>query len=247
MKAAVITLPTLAAPVDQLWDVLLDLGELDIPWSLIGGQMVLLHGLEHGLTPPQISQDGDIIADVRASPGALRGLVHELEANGFVLEGISTDGRAHRYLRTAQPRPVVIDVLAPDGVGPRVDLTTSPPGRTIEVPAGTQALTRTETVEVRHRARTGRVPRPSLLAAVVGKAAACKLPGDPARHMRDLAFLCALIEDPFAMRQEMTSKDLSRVRAAAPMLSDRAALPWRQLPTEFRSRGSDALDILLGP
>jgi len=242
----VITLPPLPAPVDQLWDVLLDLSELDIPWSLIGGQMVLLHGLEHGLTPPQISQDGDIIGDVRANPGALRGLVRELVAYGFVLEGMSTDGRAHRYVRTAQPRPVVIDLLAPEGVGPRVDLTTSPPGRTIEVPAGTQALTRTQIVDVRHGSRTGRVPRPSLLAAVVGKAAACRLPGDPARHVRDLAFLCALVEDPFAMRQEMTSKDLSRVRAAAPMLSDRDAQPWRQLETEFRSRGADALDILLG-
>ncbi|MGQ0630280.1 MAG: hypothetical protein ACT4P1_04510 [Sporichthyaceae bacterium] len=244
MSCPVIALPPLAPPVDQLWDVLLDLGDLEIPWSLIGGQMVLLHGLEHGHLPPQISQDGDVIGDIRASPNALRELVHELEARAFVLEGISTDGRAHRYTRAAQPRPVVVDVLAPEGVGPRVDLRTSPPGRTIEVPAGTQALTRTQIVDVRHGTRTGHIPRPSLLGAVVGKAAACKLPGDPARHLRDLAFLCALVEDPFAMRAEMTSKDLSRVRAAAPLLGDRDAPPWRQLGTDLRSRGSDALEIL---
>lgn len=246
MSRPLIVLPPLACPVDQLWDVLLDLGELDIPWSLIGGQMVLLHGLEHGHSPPQISQDGDVIGDVRASPTALRHLVQELVARGFELEGISADGRAHRYIRPAEPLPVKVDVLAPEGVGPRADLRTSPPGRTVQVPAGTQALARTELVEVRHGSRQGQVPRPSLLAAIVGKSAACKLPGDPARHLRDLAFLYALIENPFAMRDEMTAKDLSRVRAAAPMLGGLEGLPWTQLERELRTRGFDALEILLG-
>lgn len=37
----VIELPILPAPVDELWHTLLDLGErLDVPWALIGGQMV---------------------------------------------------------------------------------------------------------------------------------------------------------------------------------------------------------------
>jgi hypothetical protein len=64
----VITLPPLGSAVDALWEVLLDLSELPIRWTLIGGQMVLLHALEHGQVPPQISQDGDIVADVRADP-----------------------------------------------------------------------------------------------------------------------------------------------------------------------------------
>ena len=36
--------------------------------------------------------------------------------------------------------PLAIDVLAPEGVGARADLSTEAPGRTIEVPGGTQAL-----------------------------------------------------------------------------------------------------------
>jgi hypothetical protein len=68
------------------------------------------------------------------------------------------------------------------------------------VPAGTQALSRTELVDIEHEGRQGRVPRPSLLAAVVAKGAACALPGDSSRHSRDLALLAALVDDPFALR-----------------------------------------------
>jgi hypothetical protein len=137
-----IELPVMASPVDQLWHVLLDLSEsLTVPWTLVGGQIVLLHALEHGQVPPVPSQDGDVVADLRADHGALAQVVRQLATLGFALESISTDGLAHRYARSAQPRPVLIDVLAPDGLGARADLTTSPPGRTIEVPGGTQALT----------------------------------------------------------------------------------------------------------
>jgi hypothetical protein len=41
------------------------------------------------------------------------------------------------------------------------------------------------------------VPRPSLLAAIVAKGAACGLPGNTDRHFRDLALLLCLVEDPF--------------------------------------------------
>jgi hypothetical protein len=57
----VIELPVLPPPVDELWHTLLDLGDqLDVPWALIGGQMVLLHAIEHDQVPPQVSQDGDV-------------------------------------------------------------------------------------------------------------------------------------------------------------------------------------------
>lgn len=74
MTLPVVTLPALASPVDKLWHSLLDLGELPVRWTLIGGQMVLLHGLEHGQVPPQISQDGDVVADIRTDPSCARWL-----------------------------------------------------------------------------------------------------------------------------------------------------------------------------
>lgn len=245
MTRPVIELPPLAAPVDQLWHLLLDLAELPVRWTLIGGQMVLLHALEHGQVPPQVSQDGDVVADIRADRDALRDVVTALTGRGFELEGISSDSRAHRYVRAADPKPVVVDVLAPDGLGARADLTTTPPARTIEVPAGTQALHRTARVEVRHEGRAALVPRPSLLGAIVVKARACTLPTDTFRHARDLALLCALADDPFALREQMTRADLRWLRGATALVDPDGAA-WRLVPAGIRDRGVAAFGILSG-
>ena len=240
-----IELPPLPAPVNELWHALLDLGErLSAPWTVVGGQMVLLHAVEHGHPPPQISQDGDVLADVRADPASIAAVVTELEGMGLELDGISADGIAHRYAREGDPRPVVIDVLAPEGVGERANLLTSAPGRTVEIPGGTQALARTETVVITHEGRQGRLPRPTLLAAVVGKAAATGLPG-PERHYRDLALLLCLVEDPFTLAHELTPKDRRRLRLAE-SLHDEAHPAWALVPPEIRASGQIAYSILTG-
>lgn len=240
-----IQLPAMASPVDQLWHVLLDLSEsLTVPWTIVGGQMVLLHALEHGQVPPEPSQDGDVVADLRADHRALAQIVHQLETLGFTLESISTDGLAHRYSRAAQPRPVLLDVLAPDGLGTRADLTTSPPGRTIEVPGGTQALSRTERVTIRHEGRKGNIPRPTLLAAIVIKAAATGLPR-PARHYRDLALLCSLVADPFTLAEQLTAKDRQRLRQAS-AIADDTHVSWPLVPPEVRGQGQITYTVLAG-
>src|SRR5690349_13634160 len=99
----------------------------------------------------------------------------------------------HRYQRGTAPGTLKVDVLAPDNLGTRVDLTTTPPGRTVEVPGGRQAIQRTETVHVELDGRAGTVRRPSLLGAIIGKAAALSIQtAPPDRHYRDLAFLLSL-------------------------------------------------------
>lgn len=239
-----VVLPPLVSPVDQLWHVLLDLGEqLKVPWTIVGGQMVLLHALQHGTVPPQVSQDGDPIADLRADRGAIRAVVAALGAHGFALDGISPTGLAHRYVLAADPLPVKVDVLAPEGLGERSDLTTTRPGRTIEVPGGTQALRRSELIELEHEGRRGAVPRPSLLGAIVGKGAACGLPGDTSRHHRDLALLCALVSDPFEMREQMDRRDLKRVRVGG-RLHDDLHPAWALLPEDLRAQGRTAYEVL---
>jgi hypothetical protein len=240
-----IELPPIPAPINELWHVLMDLQErLTAAWSLIGGQMVFLHALEHGHVPPQISQDGDVIADIRADPQAITALVKQLEEMGFALDEPSVDGLAHRYKRDAEPRPVVIDVLAPDGLGERASLLTSPPGRTVEVAGGTQALGRTEVVTVVHEGRRGRLPRPTLLAAIIAKAAATGLP-NPERHHRDLALLLCLIEDPFALVDPLTRKDRQRLRMARELLDD-AHRAWALAPPEIRNNGQISYRVLMG-
>ncbi|MHB1488714.1 MAG: hypothetical protein ACYCZM_14410 [Acidimicrobiales bacterium] len=118
-----------------------------------------------------------MVADVRVTPAAIRDIVTVLEGYGFTLEGNGPDGVAHRYVRVAADpertsNKVTLDVLAPEGMGTRSDLTTTKPGHTVQVPGGTQALKRTELVTVIHDGRHGTIPRPNLLAAVVVKAAA---------------------------------------------------------------------------
>ncbi|MPZ01157.1 MAG: hypothetical protein GEU97_24980 [Actinophytocola sp.] len=145
MSRPAITLPPPASPVNLLWHALLNLAEQPrTRWAVVGGQMVLLHVLERRQLPLQISQDGDVIADVRAAPNAIGTMVTAPQQAGFTVAGMSPDGLAHRYERIANPTSIKIDILAPDGLGPRTDLTTTRPGRTVEMPGGTQALQRTE-------------------------------------------------------------------------------------------------------
>lgn len=244
MNYPVVRLPPLAAPVDQLWHVLLDLAEqLTVSWTLVGGQMVLLHAVERGRVPPQISQDGDVIADVRSQQGAIAAVVDLLIRAGFELDGISPEGLGHRYVKPAQPRSLAIDVLAPEGLGTNVNLTTTKPGRTVQVPGGTQALQRSERVEVHHENRRALVPRTSLLGAIVGKAAACALPGTDTRHLRDLALLCALVPDPFSLAEELTSKDKQRL-GSAQLLDDPLHPGWQLVPSGIREQGHRAFRIL---
>ncbi len=126
-------LPTVPGHVDALWVTLVELGDVRPgDWTLIGGQMVFLHALEHHEAPPRVSTDLDILVNARIVSGAVGAFSAEIEAIGFELDGVSPEGIAHRYRRGT----VSIDVLASDGLGSRTDLTTTPPGRTPKYPAG---------------------------------------------------------------------------------------------------------------
>jgi hypothetical protein len=244
-----ITLPWLGSPTDELWEVLLRLSSKTkrVPWMLIGGQMMLLHTLEHGREPLQVSQDGDAIADIRAQPEALRKLVQVLESEDFESDGMSGDGRAHRYKHKSLDPPVLVDVLAPDNVGPRANLTTTPPGRTVEVPGGTQALHHVERVEVHLASGSSElVPRPDLLGAIVVKAGATTLTERKERHFNDLALLCSLVQDPFEMREQMDKSDKRWLRKAGELAKDDHP-SWTLIDPAYRGDGLAALKILLGP
>jgi len=241
LDIAPVRLPTLPGHDDGLWLTLVELSELRPgEWSLIGGQMVCLHAIEHDADPPRVSTDLDVLVNARVVTGGVREFVKAIESIGFALVGTSPEGLAHRYQRNG----VSVDVLAPEGLGPRTDLTTTPPGRTLEVPGGTQALQRTELVPVIFGSREGLVPRPSLLGAIVGKAVAVEVDDVPEAQRLDLALLLSLVEDPLAMADELTKKDRQRLLARSEML-DGSQQAWVSLPDGSADRGRAALRILL--
>jgi hypothetical protein len=236
-----VRLPTLAGHDDELWDTLIELSEVRPgEWTLIGGQMVFLHGIEYGASPPRISTDLDVLVNARIAGRPVAAFAAGLEDLGFEVDGISPDGIAHRYRRNR----VAIDVLAPEGVGRRTDLTTTPPGRTLQVPGGTQALDRTQLLPVSTPSRSGHVPRPSLLGAIVGKALAVRVDDVPDAQRLDLVFLLSLVNDPFAMADELTKTDLRRLRARKELIEGEHRA-WNHLDVESRDRARAALRILI--
>jgi hypothetical protein len=237
-----VLLPTLQGHDDELWNVLIELASLrPNEWTLIGGQMVYLHALEQGETPPRVSTDLDVLVNARIVTGGMRAFVADLVSRGFGMDGSSPDRVAHRYRREG----VSIDVLAPEGLGARVDLTTTPPNYTVRVPGGTQALARTQLLPVRTNSRQGMVPRPSLLGAVIAKAEAVEVDDAPETQRMDLVFLLALVEDPFEIAETLTPKDKERIRRRQELTSDRHPA-WGSLTPVQRDRARAAFTILCG-
>lgn len=122
----------------RLWAAVGDLVEqLPGRWALIGGLMVQLHALEHGVTDVRPTGDIDILGQARPQ-GALSTIDAALRDNGFEPVLPDLDGHAHRYERDG----LIVDLLAPDGIKPAPDLGAG--RKAIGVPGGSQALARSE-------------------------------------------------------------------------------------------------------
>ncbi len=85
---------------------------------------------------------------------------------------------------------------------------------------------------------------PSPFGAVILKAAAYQTDSrDRERHLQDAALLLAVIEDPYAEREQFAGSDRSRLQTLARALPDSAA-EWRTLTADARANGQTALRIL---
>lgn len=68
---------------EELWDALLDIPLLEeAPWTLVGGQMVTLHGLERGRDSLRVTDDFDLLVNARVQTSPIRTLVSRLEDAG---------------------------------------------------------------------------------------------------------------------------------------------------------------------
>lgn len=210
---------------EEGWRILLDLyEEFPTGWCLIGGQLVWLLARESDVEPPRATEDMDVVIDIRADQQAIRRMCTWLEAHDFQLEGQSPEGIGHRYISQSYNGPgrVAFDILAPDNMGDRADLTTTPPARTVSAPGTRAALDASERIEVLHGSRSGLILRPPLLAAILAKVAATTIPvrQNPDRDWIDIAFLLSLIRDPVRASAELTSSEKRRVTIAKRLLNE---------------------------
>jgi hypothetical protein len=245
-----IPLDSMTRPQEEGWRVLLDLYEA-FPggWCIIGGQMVWLLAHEHGVEPLRATEDIDVVVDIRADQRLIMRLCAWLEAHDFGLNGISADGIGHRYVSATYSGPgaVTFDILAPENVGERADLTTSPPARTVSAPGTRDALDAAEALEVFLGGRSGHVLRPPLISAILAKAAATSIPvrANPERDWTDLAFLLTLIPDPVSAAAQLSNRQRRKLRAAAGALLAEDHPAWRPLGPRARL-GITALQFLTG-
>lgn len=215
----------------RLWPFLGLLAErLPGSWILIGGQLVLLHGMEHGQLPRRETNDADTLVDVRVAPRGTIEPASALTDMGLELEGINTDGVGHRFVGHG----MAIDVLATDHLGERATLTTIAPARTVAVPAGRRLLHAPRRCPVAVGGQVHWIPRPDLAAAIVGKAAALTL-AHPQRHAEDLAFLCGLVSDPRTIGDVLTKSDRRWLLRAEALLDDGRVWDYATDPDLARS------------
>ena len=234
----------------QLWRAVAELSErLPAGWVLIGGLMVQLHAIEHGVVDVRPTRDIDVLGQARPR-GALPAIDAALRGDGFAIQDPDLDGYGHRYERDG----IVVDVLAPDGVKPPPTLGSGVIA--VSVPGGTQALGRSEAVVVRVGERSFELRRPTLLGAILIKARSLMVHADPASQREDLLRLLSLIDDPRELATELRDTERRWLRRAeesldlqAPSLlvadvQRRAQLAFRLLvrgPTE-PGRGTATLD-----
>jgi hypothetical protein len=219
-------------PVDeearQLWDAAIALAD-ELPargWALVGGLMVQLHAYRHGQAGVRATVDIDILADSRQQPRSLTEVVAQrlLELKFEVAQhtGLVGPPTVHRFERGGE----VVDVLGPDGMKGQPPRTVAN-NETIQVPAGTQALARTERVQVRVLGgRVGVLRCPSLTAALLLKSRAIRIVHRD-QDRQDLVVLLSCVDDPFDVKQQLTKKQLDwlqkaavRLRIEEPDLSD---------------------------
>lgn len=223
-----------------IWRMLMELSARQPDgWTLVGAQMVALLGFERGRLRPRSSFDADVVVDTRTVRGGIRQLGLALRELGFELAGIGPGGVGHRFKRGDD----VIDLLAPDGVGARADLTTVPPAHTVQVPGGSQALARTEFVEVSLEGVAAKIPRPNLLGAILLKARAVEVDDSPDHQRQDLAFLLSLVEDPRTLARDLKASERRWLRRRRDLL-DQGNRAWRLIDNP--EEGYLALRILAG-
>lgn len=235
-----IRLPRLEGPELEAWNLIFELYRAHpTGWAVVGAQMVILHAAAHGVTRPVRTGDTDVLVDIRAIN--LAEISTWLVDKGFDLDGISADGIGHRFLRGG----VKIDLLSIDHTG-GASRTTVPPARTVEVPGGRQAISRTVEAHINIGEVVGAVPLPDWAGAILLKArAAVSISEEKQKHARDLALLLGLPVNLKEENSKLSKAERKRIREAFPLLTDDV---WASVARSIDPRnGRIAMTVLLSP
>ena len=211
------------SPDAETWHVLGDLYEaFPSGWVLIGGLMVYLLAAEAGQEPTRATADADVLVRAKVlMKGTIR-IAAWLDQHGLEFEGASAMEVGHRFTRD----DVSIDLLVQNHLGERAERRTI--GQNVAPQAVGGASLLASGAVVRVRTSSGRVvyvPRPSLEAAIVGKAKAASRLEDADRHAQDVAFLLGLVSNPVDSAELFSASD-RRVIVRAGELIDQLGF-WR--------------------
>jgi hypothetical protein len=198
--------------------------------------MVFLYCSERGVSPGRPTDDGDVVLDVRARPNILHEFTSALTKVGFSSAGVSPEGHQHRWVRDEAK----IDVLVPRGLGERASARKGATGgTTLGAPGAQQAIDRSQPVLVEMEGLQGEVWRPSMLGALVMKAAAYTTP-EPARdrHLIDFATLASMLTRTDHINEGLTRPDRKYLSRAVAALDEKRSL-W--VMVEGAERGVDVV------
>jgi hypothetical protein len=117
--------------------------------------------------------------------------------------------------------------------------------RTIQIPGGSQALERTEAIDIHIDGLSVRVNRPTLLGAVLIKARSILVHDDPESQRADLVLLLSLIEDPSQTARELQGKERSWLRKCDTLLAVDDPVRMASFPPERVRRARLAYGLLV--
>lgn len=247
-SSPVIHINPVATEAESLWSMALELAQAlgpDRDWSLIGGLMVQLHGLEHDdeLRP---TVDIDLLGAARKPPVMTEEIASLITGMGakVAMPPRSQPEVGYRFELDGE----IVEILGPDGL--KSDPRTLGKMTTFQVPGATQALRRTEVVLVSLRdSEPVAMRRPSLLGAILIKARVVakrrKEKFDSDRQ--DLIRLLSYVEDPrgLALDEQLKATEKKWLRRVEHVLNFEDATLAALFAPDVLERSQQAFRLLI--
>lgn len=208
-----LALPAMTPRQEASWRGLMNVSKIVTgDWCLVGGQMVQLWCWERGVEPTRPTDDGDAVLDIRARPTIMKDFTQALVDSGFRPDGETWQGHQHRWVDGMGQ----IDILLPQGIGPRAQRKGVGGGTTLETPGAQNVLDRAEPIEVALGIETAIVFRPTLQGALLAKSYAYGVVLDRLRrrHLEDLAALASLIRISDGIGEGLLRKERNKLFTA---------------------------------